>query len=304
VTRGQFVFDERAEAESFVSALRYVLDLDELVLLNWALLSNHYHLAVRTTKIPLWKSMMRLQRRISRQYNIRQRCKGPFWQTRYRARLVLDSDYYQHLLAYITLNPVAAGLVRDPADWYWSGHRALVGMNSPLNINRSLALLEFDEEPENARQAYLDRIRLLAEIRGEQEMVEKLPWWRSAGSDYQTVAEAEIPEHAILFDGKPTAPEIPTPPLDLLLSICCEHSECTPESLRSTSRGEKELVARRALVKVAVQEYGYRPGEVARRLCKDRCTVSRWLSSTPRSTAESTLQKEIINTVAHRNLDL
>jgi REP element-mobilizing transposase RayT len=300
VTRGQFIFDDRTEAESFVTALSHVHATDNLVLLNWALLSNHYHLAVRTTKIPLWKSMMKLQRRVSRRYNKRHRFNGPLWQTRYRARIVLDRDYYQHLLAYITLNPVAAGLVNNPADWEWSGHRALIGLldvDEPTIVDRYAALMEFDEEPGRALQGYLYQVRHLAEMRGEYEEVERLPWWRRVRTDYQTVHDTEIPDGAMLFNGEPAVPEIPAPPLDLLLSACCELAECSPKRLLSASRGEAEIVARRALVKVAVKDFGYKSLQLARLLRKNPCTVSRWLSSSPRSSAETALRNGIIDAV-------
>ena len=52
---------------------------------------------------------------------------GPLWQGRYRARIVDDERSLCRLLAYIHLNPVSAGVVADPADYGWSGHRDLIG---------------------------------------------------------------------------------------------------------------------------------------------------------------------------------
>lgn len=40
------------------------------------------------------------------------------------------SEYFDRLVVYIHLNPVVAGLVGDPADHVFSGHRELLGARS------------------------------------------------------------------------------------------------------------------------------------------------------------------------------
>ena len=49
---------------------------------------NHYHLVVKTRNVDLWRSMARLQGRISRAHNRRHGYLGRLWQSRYRARVV------------------------------------------------------------------------------------------------------------------------------------------------------------------------------------------------------------------------
>ena len=56
-------------------------------------------------------------------FNRRRRVRGAVWQSRYKAKLIEDQVYFDQLLAYIHLNPVRAGIVEDPAQYRWSGHR-------------------------------------------------------------------------------------------------------------------------------------------------------------------------------------
>lgn len=49
------------------------------------------------------------------------RRKGTLWEERYRSILVQEGRALQEIAAYIDLNPVRAGLVRDPKDYRWSG---------------------------------------------------------------------------------------------------------------------------------------------------------------------------------------
>jgi len=61
VTRGERVFADDDEAERLVGAMREVKQRDGLVVLAWCVMSNHYHLAVRCTPVPLWRSLASIQ---------------------------------------------------------------------------------------------------------------------------------------------------------------------------------------------------------------------------------------------------
>ena len=125
--RGERVFDQEKEAEAFVGLLRDVAERDGLTIFAWCLMSNHYHLAVRTGVISLDRPMQSLQQRVTRGVNLRRRVYGPLWQGRYRAKLVKDQRYLDQLLIYIHLNAVTAGIVDDPAEYRWSGRCELLG---------------------------------------------------------------------------------------------------------------------------------------------------------------------------------
>jgi hypothetical protein len=64
--------------------------------------------------------------RYSKSVNRRHGVRGPVWQSRYKAKLVEDQRYFDQLVVYVHLNPVVAGLVRDPGTWRWCGHREIV----------------------------------------------------------------------------------------------------------------------------------------------------------------------------------
>ena len=59
--RGEGVFADPEEAVEFSELLREVKKWDGLTIYAWALLSNHFHIAVRTSAVPLSRSMQRLQ---------------------------------------------------------------------------------------------------------------------------------------------------------------------------------------------------------------------------------------------------
>ena len=76
--RGERVFDQKAEATAFVDVLRDVVERDGLTVLAWTLMSNHFHLAVRTGVIPLDRPLRSLQQRVTRGVNVRPGYMGRF----------------------------------------------------------------------------------------------------------------------------------------------------------------------------------------------------------------------------------
>ena len=59
--RGEGVFADPEEAVEFAELIREVKARDGLRVFAWALLSNHFHLAVRTSAVPLSWTMKFLQ---------------------------------------------------------------------------------------------------------------------------------------------------------------------------------------------------------------------------------------------------
>jgi len=61
-------------------------------------------------------------------YNSNHERRGTLWEERFKSVLVEESEYAQLVVgAYIDLNPVRAGIVKDPKDYRWSGYGEAVG---------------------------------------------------------------------------------------------------------------------------------------------------------------------------------
>ena len=79
---GARVFASPEEAERFLSIVREVKRTDGLSILAWCLMPTHYHLAVRTGRLPLWRSLRVIQGRFAVAHNgYHQLCR-----TRYSSR--------------------------------------------------------------------------------------------------------------------------------------------------------------------------------------------------------------------------
>ncbi len=94
-----------------------------LSILNYSVTSNHIHLLVYdTNKETIPKSIQLLAGRTARDYNIRKKRKGAFWEDRYHATAVQNGSHLLRCLIYIDMNMVRTGVVRHPSEWEFNGY--------------------------------------------------------------------------------------------------------------------------------------------------------------------------------------
>lgn len=81
------------------------------ILYAYVVMSNHYHLALKTPEANLVKGMQWFQSTFGNRFNRLIRKRGHVFQGRYKALLIEDSGYLLRVVNYIHLNPVRAGIV-------------------------------------------------------------------------------------------------------------------------------------------------------------------------------------------------
>jgi putative transposase len=112
------------------SCRRYGVDI-------WAycLMPNHAHfIAVPENGDSFRHAIGEAHRRYTRRINFREKWRGHLWQERFASYPMSEN----HLLAsarYIELNPVRAGLVKDPGSYKWSSAGAHLRDNSDNLVN-------------------------------------------------------------------------------------------------------------------------------------------------------------------------
>jgi hypothetical protein len=241
-------------------------------------MANHYHIVVTTGIVPLWKSMARLQGRVSRNYNKRRRYLGRLWQSRYRARLVDSQDYFLQVVPYVHLNPVAAGIVDDPMDYLQSGHREVLGRCSPRLVDVAAALAGFGcRTTQEGRRAYLEWMQAIVEAKGHEKKLRDLPWWARARHIDEIVGEEEHP-HAITYDGLRLEDDRPALEIDEFVRRFEASSDLALDALSSNRRTKDLIRGRIELTLLAVGRYGFQSAIVAKLIDKDRSSLTRWMN--------------------------
>ncbi len=92
---------------------------------GWVFMTNHVHLLLRPLKVTaLSRLMQSIGRRYVAHFNYSYSRSGTLFEGRFRSCVVQEDRYFLTCLRYIELNPVRAGLVRDPGDYHWSSYQA------------------------------------------------------------------------------------------------------------------------------------------------------------------------------------
>ena len=278
VARGQPVLRDGGEAERFVELLRKVVERDGMTVFAWCVMSNHYHLAVRTGSITLDRPMKSLQQRFSHQFNARKRFFGPLWQGRYRAKLIDDQRYFDQLLVYIHLNPMVAGLVSDPYEYRWSGHREIVGRTKAPIVDVDEVLQLFGRTRRSARAAYVRALKGAVSQEWIGEDPGKLPWWRLGRPPAKEVEDPIVTVRAKrgreVSDGLADRPKMS---VNEFLEKGADWLEVEMEDLAGRGQQEEVVRARELLATLGVERFGMKVKALAETLGKHPVTGSVWV---------------------------
>ncbi len=88
----------------------------------YCLMDNHYHLFIKTTQPNLSQGIHYLNSAYSNWFRNKHQIIGPIFQGRFKSILVDADNYALILSAYIHLNPLRAGIVRQLEDYPWSSY--------------------------------------------------------------------------------------------------------------------------------------------------------------------------------------
>jgi len=141
------IFEDDIHKEIIINnVLNYVKPM-KYSIYGYVIMSNHYHLIIQTTDIPLQKIMHRINNNYSKYYNRKMNRTGHVFGDRYKAIPVLDETYLLTLIRYVHQNPVRAKICRTVKEYGWNSdffYRNNVKGN--LNIDFVLNMLSEDRE--------------------------------------------------------------------------------------------------------------------------------------------------------------
>jgi REP element-mobilizing transposase RayT len=122
------VYATDEDRELFLAVLADVVERFGWECRAYCLMTNHYHLALRTPEANIGDGMHRLNGLYAQAFNRRHGFKGHLFEERYWSGLVEADDHVFNLMRYVVLNPVRAGICALPHQWAWSSYRATAGL--------------------------------------------------------------------------------------------------------------------------------------------------------------------------------
>jgi len=114
---------------------------EDIKLLAYCLMPNHFHLFVFQIDSGAMTKLMRgVCSAYTSYFNKKYNRVGPLFQDRYKASMVLNDEYYQHISRYIHLNP------KNYKKWDWSSYQYYVGNKKSSWIDTAPIMELFDND--------------------------------------------------------------------------------------------------------------------------------------------------------------
>ena len=269
---GEAVFTDPEAALEFIELLRLVKKRDGWQIFAWTLMSNHFHLAIRSRAVPISQGFHYLQGTFSRRFNRSRNRTGGLWQSRYQAKPIDEQGYLDRVILYIHLNPLAGGLVENPTDHIFGGHREIVKRVKDPLVDIEQTLLSFGETEREARRAYLSAIRLGCRELGcvIREPAETPRIWLRR--DRELAPDDTGPYIDVL--GRSTGPERDDLPAEEFISRGAGHLGIDFVDLTSRTRRRHVVEARRLIITLGRERWGQKATSLATALGKSVDTIS------------------------------
>jgi putative transposase len=149
----QDIFCDDEDRRFFLNWLEIIKHEEDVKIYAYCLMTNHYHLLLESGAKSLSRIMIRLLTAYAQRFHRLRGSVGHVFQGRYGAKICPRDGQFLNLLKYINLNPVAAGIVSEPSEWPWSGHRDLAVGTHGI-VDQEFPLSFFDLDRSKARRGY------------------------------------------------------------------------------------------------------------------------------------------------------
>lgn len=137
---------------------------EEVELLGYCLMPNHFHLLLRQkTKNGITKLMKQITNAYTLYFNQKNSRVGGLMQGRYKAVTVTEDDLLLHIIRYIHLNPVASNLISDLETYQWSSYPDYLGKEVDLPTSKDQVLANFKSQ-EDFKQFHSDQEKYSQEL--------------------------------------------------------------------------------------------------------------------------------------------
>ena len=154
--RRSAIFKDREDHMFFLLLLKSIQERYPFELHAYCLMTNHFHLELTTGNQPIWKIMQPLMNHYSRTFNQKYNYIGHLFESRYTSCLIEDNIYFLEVSRYIHLNPVKAGMVREPMDYEQSSYRSYVSGEENDLVDKRKVLSAFRKDEKEQYRMFVE----------------------------------------------------------------------------------------------------------------------------------------------------
>jgi len=238
--RRQSIYEDDADRQSFLATLSEVIARCNWLCHAYCLMGNHYHLIIETPDANLSRGMRHLNGIYTQASNRRHGRSGHLFQGRYKGILVDRDPYLLELARYVVLNPVRAGMVKDPADWPWSSYPAMTGdAPAPAWLTTETLLAQFSPQAAAARRRYRQFVA---------EGMDAAPVWSGlrqqiylGNADFVERMQKQLQVHGDKLSVPNTQRRGPAPTIETIASECPERNQAIVRAYATGAYSYREI---------------------------------------------------------------
>ncbi len=178
VNRGveqRVVFKEKEDFEQFETLMCFYAKNFGVVIHNYCLMSNHYHLLIEITHPNLSKFMRQLNMNYAIYFNKKYKRSGHLWQGRFKSWYVTDEAYLYTLMRYIEQNPLKANMIKDIVHYPYSSYHYFLDHNHLPECLKGSWVAQNYKDDKKAIEAFLSQpvdMTQLQELKKASSLVE------------------------------------------------------------------------------------------------------------------------------------
>lgn len=138
----------------FLRILNQVNDKTPFELVAYCLMTNHFHLQLRSEQQSVSKVMSLINKRYADYYNTRYNLTGHVFEKRYFDKIIDSKAGMLEVSRYIHLNPTGACMVEKPEHYPWSSYRYYLHISRHHLMNMDEILNYFSGDAFEKRRQY------------------------------------------------------------------------------------------------------------------------------------------------------
>ncbi len=139
------VFNHNNDKDMFLQIINKTAIIHKIILHDYVLMDNHYHLLIETQKENLSTFMRIVIANYSQYFNRKYNRSGHLWQDRYKSKFITSDDYLYTLIRYIENNPREANITQKICTYPFTlSHNIFKSKKYYSCCKESILLTQFD----------------------------------------------------------------------------------------------------------------------------------------------------------------
>ncbi len=136
------IFVDDNDYETFLKIVCKACKDYKVVLHDYCLMSNHFHLLIETKMDNLSLFMKYINSNYAIYANRKLKRSGHFWQGRFYSRYITNENYYYTLIRYIEQNPLEAGITQNIGEYPYTLGAVIAKRQKPISCTKESKLIK------------------------------------------------------------------------------------------------------------------------------------------------------------------